>query len=549
MKTLHINLRDEYEIPIIIKELTHIEWETLINYVAKILSFPCREKNNNTSDDDIINGLKDTINKLEINENTRIKELTNEFNTKTAVQTTYFNELKIRYDKMINELNEELYTIKNSNNHKIYELTEQFKTEYDRKYTDSQIKYNKIIDELNDEILTIKKTTSNKIHNEAEQIKNSYEQKYTDLQMKYKTDYESKISILNEQLKNKELSIQILNQSINNTNTTHEMFEQIKGSIAPLTVFYGNENSSTAKGADGEKKVFDLLQCGYDDAIIQDVSGTPHSGDIWFMKGNMKLLIEIKNKKVLILDDMNKFIGDIKHNSGNINCGLFISLHTNKFPNKTKELLQIEYIDTVPVIYIHLTNVSVLYSAISVAFHMTTNKVDYGMNYMTDYQTFLINTITHYTKLITTKEKEITQLEKLREECNMKMTNINKKTELSSIEKKITTMELMRGYVEICKETDVVDIASMEVYFKQRISPATYGFRSFEDMRFALRTSYIEDTLNIDIEKLKELFDSGIDTVKKKDLIYNTLITENNMKKITKVCREDLMKILYNLTL
>lgn len=96
---------------------------------------------------------------------------------------------------------------------------------------------------------------------------------------------------------------------------------------------------SQLKGVIGENYVMEILtEIGID---YVDKHNTHHSGDLWVLSKNKKILwlIEIKNKKVITSEDITKFEFDInnvaKHHRDLTVRGLFISLNSDTILDKT----------------------------------------------------------------------------------------------------------------------------------------------------------------------------------------------------------------------
>lgn len=78
----------------------------------------------------------------------------------------------------------------------------------------------------------------------------------------------------------------------------------------------------------------------------------------------MRCLIEVKNKKLITIDDVNKFIRDIEL-SDNINCGIFVTLQTAIIPGKSRDVIQFDIIKNIPVIYTFVSSPKDINYAIS----------------------------------------------------------------------------------------------------------------------------------------------------------------------------------------
>lgn len=232
-------------------------------------------------------------------------------------------------------------------------------------------------------------------------------------------------SFLIEDLKNKLfLSKQLEEQYQISINSKDELIKQlrlqsseyakIEQLITPIVHFY-SKDKAIDKGNDGEHKITELLY-EFEDGIIHDKSGSPHCGDIWFYYKHMKILIEVKNKKQLTADDIEKFQKDVKNNadSGHINCGLFISLLDDKFPNKKRRNIQYELFDDCYLVYIYLDNKSNIKSGIYLLEELL-NKNPHIMEktYKKEYSEFLEDQIDCIFKNIKKEEKLIKKYQSL----------------------------------------------------------------------------------------------------------------------------------------
>lgn len=137
-------------------------------------------------------------------------------------------------------------------------------------------------------------------------------------------------------------------------NSKNNLQDDLFKRLEPIVKFYGGTNSE--KGDGGEVSIKNILTTinTYDDAIVEDVSGQTASGDILFTWKKMKCLIEVKNKSKLVRDDIDKFIRDVNQSVDKINCAIFVSLQSNQFPGRSREIMQLDYINGVPVIYTYM---------------------------------------------------------------------------------------------------------------------------------------------------------------------------------------------------
>jgi len=145
---------------------------------------------------------------------------------------------------------------------------------------------------------------------------------------------------------------------------TSDMLTEIKQFIStelkPVNKFLGGTNQE--KGSLGENFIRDVLLSNkrFVGAEITDVAHQSDEGDLHFNWENLKCLIEIKNKKTITPADITKFKSNVS--TSVVNCGLFISLQTNKFGNSIRDMISYDAVDDKPIIYIYFdsTNTSTL---------------------------------------------------------------------------------------------------------------------------------------------------------------------------------------------
>lgn len=150
--------------------------------------------------------------------------------------------------------------------------------------------------------------------------------------------------------------------------------------LDPLTKLYSS--SAIEKGQSGETLIQNILSQLFTTCVIENVGQTGHTGDILFKLAELGVnaLIEVKNKALLRIDDVNKFHCDIMDQSEKINCALFISINTPNIP--TKGNFAIDYRGDKPVIYMHMQSADMVKYAIQMISLMvryaSTNKVSGG---------------------------------------------------------------------------------------------------------------------------------------------------------------------------
>lgn len=198
--------------------------------------------------------------------------------------------------------------------------------------------------------------------------------------------------------------------------TIKDLTEQIK----PIIKMYNGSNEE--KGTAGEQKITSLLlEQRYQSAKIFDTSGQSACGDIHFHWNDIKCLIEVKNKKKLTLEDIKKFERDVrncKESEKNINCAVFVSLCSSNFPGRSREAIQLDTVNGVPVIYTYLSNIETFHYSILCLNNLVKNtkgdsyKINTLINYYNEYARHIVNSINYFNKLIKSHETTIRSLKK-----------------------------------------------------------------------------------------------------------------------------------------
>jgi chromosome segregation ATPase len=194
--------------------------------------------------------------------------------------------------------------------------------------SDEKAKLQSVLESRHKEELKELKSQSNSVQKQLDDYKkqlhelqlshtNSIAEEKAKLQAALDSKHRIEIKELNEQ-RAKELSVM-------QNNTLEQLQNTLLEKLDPITKFYGGTN--TEKGEGGEGAIRDVLTtCGtYDASTVTDVSGQTATGDIIFNWGKMKCLIEVKNKKKLTKEDIDKFIRDVNQSADKINCAIFIS--------------------------------------------------------------------------------------------------------------------------------------------------------------------------------------------------------------------------------
>ena len=236
------------------------------------------------------------------------------------------------------------------NNSIIENLTEQIKKLNEAAATTYSTQIAPLYEQIND--LRYKLTIS--ATEEKERLNKIHIEEISHIEAKYEAQIERRIkeitSIYERQIEeSRSISIE-LKSHITDLADQGEVLKKLD----PIVKFY--EGSNTEKGNIGESAISAILTESYQEAIIEDVSSQAATGDIFFNWRRLKCLIEVKNKNKIVKDDIDKFLRDVAQCSetSKINCAIFISLRTDKLPGRSRELLQLEYHNGVPIIYTYM---------------------------------------------------------------------------------------------------------------------------------------------------------------------------------------------------
>lgn len=451
-KKAFITVPDAYEMPDVGFVNPEI-WPVVIRQTLEILNLqpvkqPYVGENFNTDDPGRIK-LENLIkeNSMLLN---KIEEINNDFEKNISLRV---KEIKEKYLEKINE-NEEVARQELKKERDAYKknIDEAVELEKNR-YKQLQNNYQQELQDCNNKINNIK----TELKEEKEQAKKKYQERID----YYKMSFQEEIKRLNdiiindkkdflqekEQLNNKIslLEEQIL-QALNNNNTSVQQFinenitrhtldlsSQIKLISDPILKFYGGTNME--KGNLGENFVENLLKDNtFSDAIIEDVSGKTGAGDRLFKWRKLKCLIEVKNKRKLTKDDMEKFTRDVTSSaeSLNINSGIFISLLTNEYPGRSREIIQIDFINNVPVIFIYVTDQNQIIYALTCLEKLintdtdNTKEVKMLANYFVNYKNYVSESQKNTEKMIQLRERELKYLRRELENYNSVLDDLEK---------------------------------------------------------------------------------------------------------------------------
>lgn len=444
-KKAFINVPDTYEMPDV--EFVNPEiWPVVIRQTLEILNLQSIKQAyngeiSNTNDPagiNVVNLVKENKEMIK-----KIEELNSSFDKNVSLKV---KEIKEEYLKTIKEIEDEArQELKKERDAYKKNIDEAVEIEKNR-YKQLQNNYQQELQDYNNKINNIKL----ELKEEKEQAKKKYQERIE----YYKVSFQEEIKRLNDiiindkkefseekKLLNNKISLleeQIL-QALNNNNTavqhfinenisrhTLDLSSQIKLISDPILKFYGGTNME--KGNLGENFVENLLKDNtFSDAIIEDVSGQTGAGDRLFKWRKLKCLIEVKNKRKLTRDDIEKFTRDVATSaeSSHINCGLFISLLTNEYPGRSRELIQVDYVGATPVIFIYVTDQNQIIYALTCLEKLiladnsdNTKEVKMLANYFINYRNSILESQKNIEKMIQIRERELKYLRRELENYN-----------------------------------------------------------------------------------------------------------------------------------
>jgi hypothetical protein len=399
----------KYEVSDFIKNLTETDTELLLEYGENLLK-----------------GHHAVINTMSNSQNARyLKEIKAKENELQELKEASINEIN-KYKESINKMQKQMILDAETENLKTQAFLELERSKYNseivRLHADLQTKYVNELEFLKKErdvnktlYLQARETQEcefikNRALLESEQNKcivlydkiNEMQSENLKLIDKYKSEMHDEIKkcrdidalnlkaqIENEQMHHKfaisqaesyhNNIIAVINERLAAAENALKEKEKCLMDVSKIVKYYDFQDNAT-KGANGENKTQEIIKSYYNDAIIVDTSGTPHSGDMLVSVSNLKCLIEVKNKKYTTEGDIAKFLNDI--NGKEINCALFISL----ISSTPKGNFHIEIKNSMPVVYIYAYDKSAIYFAIETLIFLTNKFINLTKKSRTDQQ-------------------------------------------------------------------------------------------------------------------------------------------------------------------
>lgn len=409
MKDIILKVTDGWIEPASLKRLDPSTTEIYLDCIDSLLV----DYSHKISNSDI----KKTKDALEVQYKTKIKDI-------IASHKESINQLKNTIEeerkKYITDLNKEIEFIRRTENDR-----------YNRQLESNNKTIESLQYQLNDVLL--KQQTEQKkfnqqisdVYNNVEQeINNKLKKEYEQLYSSKIIEYNTTINHLKEEVKKHEIKLSeiptITSIIKEESDKQRQALSEFDNKLEPLYKLYTGTNEE--KGRIAEQTITEYLsnEPRYTDAIINNVSGETAVGDIHMQWNGLKCLIEVKNKKKLTVDDMRKFERDVQNTSINssINCAVFVSLRSNDFPGKTREVIQMDVVNNIPVIYTYITDFSLLYYSFICLKSVVDNVVDNSNQHnklVSYYQSYMKKTqhlINYFNKQIKAHETSIRSLKK-----------------------------------------------------------------------------------------------------------------------------------------
>ena len=284
--------------------------------------------------------------------------------------------------------------------------------------------YKKQIEFLNKQ----KDEISQSIEKEKTIIKKSYDEQMIKLEKSLEKSAQQEMHSLKSEIAAQKSTIEQLKVNLSEAKLQRKSLDDINTTLQPVIKFYGSKSSTEEKGTAGEKFIYNILTTSdrYTDSVTEDMSGVAKHGDLFFKWKQIRCMIEIKNKQTLTNTDIEKFERDIDASiiSKNINCAMFISLRTDLFPGKQRNLIQFDYRNNILVTYLSMSSMTDIHYSIccidKLLASTTTNdeRADKLIKYFIDYHTIMTRNRIIYEKQISNNNKEIAYYTKLLRETD-----------------------------------------------------------------------------------------------------------------------------------
>lgn len=625
MVSYTIQLPIDYKIPANLSSLPDTWWSTTLDYVSILYDEykTTGEKKINNTDELVyqvqISALKDQIKELkDLNEAkiVELKTVETQFKNKydqylqqeIAKNNNTYQQLLSEQSSFINKLNSDLVNIQINHSKEIIDsynkgqsasydeykiLLSNEKNKCQLYYSDTikslteqleqkqswiktlqeqyESKYNNIINDLKIQ-LDNKASTINKLQEQYLDTEKLYEQR----SRKEHTDLLQKIESLNIQLADAYKNIeyerdlnakQMNNQELFNINYTKntQKLNELAETLKPIKEYYSGTNMQKCQSS--EFIVYDYLCKTFLNSLVVQTGQTDHAADIKFIYNKLNCIIEVKNKKVLTRDDIQKFLFDLRAGKGTgINCGIFVSLQTDRFPDKPNTPLIIEYDSVVPVIYLYadvLNLTAIKYAVIYLELilnnvHESEETTQALCRHLNDFYNNITTVKDFLQDRIRVLRLEISKTESMIRKQDVALANID----IDHAKFCASLVDPKRKVVDSKVVDSKVDEVKVELSYDNIM---TYAYDCITSNRNILPSDICKH-FNIDIDTLNKIatFDTiklttrkkYLDTIitehhvnlykdlpkdkalKKDQLISNKIITENDLRKVGKLFNE-----------
>jgi hypothetical protein len=488
MKSIQLTVTDEWVLPIPLQQLDPTTTEMYLDCLSELIAD--YSKKMTTSDHVSIKSNLEHEYKIKIQK--LLKKHKQELDMNTSSNTSSMTYLQQQHDFLQKQLTDERSSYRDTLNNEVKNIKEEEEGRTQRKISCVERDLSDMSERLNKQRDLYEEQLSEERKNRVKDKQSLSEEIEDKLRIDIKQMYNAELSTaaitiqqLKQQLesnetntlKQEQLYKQLLTDKDSMTtsiNDTSKHIKQLSKQIQPIVKMYTGSNEE--KGTAGEQTIYNLLRddSRYESAKIFDTSGDKECGDLHFHWNGLRCLIEVKNKKTITIDDMKKFDRDVrvsKESDKSINCAIFVSLISNNFPNRSRESIQIDHINSVPVIYTYVSDLSMLQYSI-ICLNNIVEKVsnDSGKfkKLLCYYQAYARN-VTYYNgyfrKMIKTHESSIKSLKKemnnlsiLEEELSSNVEFCNITEDLSNDDSDADVAESVTDETEsVTDETDVVN--------------------------------------------------------------------------------------------
>lgn len=622
MVAFTVQLPDDYRIPANLSDLPDSWWTTTLDYVSILYeeSNKVDEKKINTTDELVyqvqITALKDQIKELkDLNETKQIElknaelQFKNKYDQYLQEQITKNNntyqQLLSEQSVFINKLNSDLVNIQLNHNKEIIDSYnkgqsasyDEYKILLNNEKNKCQLYYTDTIKSLTEQleqkqswIKTLQEQYESKYVNIINDLKeqldnkastiNKLQEQYLDTEKlsiersrKEHAELLQRIESLNSQLAEAHRNIeyerdlnakQMNNQELFNINYTKntQKLNELAETLKPIKEYYQGTNMQKCQSS--EFIVYDYLCKTFLHSVVNQTGQTDHAADIKFLYNKLNCIIEVKNKKVLTRDDIQKFLSDLRaaKDSG-VNCGIFISLQTDRFPDKPNTPLIIEYDSVIPVVYLYadvLNLTAIKYAIVYLELILSNvHKSDESTQVLCRHLNDFYNNITSMKDFLQDRIRvlrlEISKTESMIRKQDVALANIDidhAKFCASLVDHKRATETKVESLDEVKLELsydNILQYAYDCITSGRSILPSDICKRfnidietldkiaTFDTIRLLTRKKYLDSIISMHQIKLyKDLpKDKGL---KKDQLISNKIITEHEFRKIGKLFNE-----------